>query len=220
MLNKAAKALQSASETRALLIGQNILNRVPDMFAEQFPGQKAIIVADDNTYAAAGFATSNLLRNAGITQENPYVFYDKDLHADFTHVEQLEKALFQANAIPVAVGSGTINDITKLAAHRINRQYMCVATAASMDGYTAFGASIIHRGNKQTFTCPAPQAVLADIEIIRNAPAELTASGYADLFAKIPAGADWILADELGIEVIEPTAWSIVQDGLQDALWQ
>jgi glycerol-1-phosphate dehydrogenase [NAD(P)+] len=87
-----------------------------------------------------------------------------------------------------------------------------------MDGYTAYGASIIYRGNKQTFTCPAPQAVLADIEIIRNAPAEMTASGYADLFAKVPAGADWILADELGVEAIEPTAWSIVQDGLHDAL--
>jgi len=146
------------------------------------------------------------------------VFTDPELYAEYSYIEQLESALFQTDAIPVAVGSGTINDLTKLAAHRARRQYACVATAASMDGYTAFGASITYRGNKQTFTCPAPQLVLADIEIIRKAPPELTASGYADLFAKIPAGADWILADELGVEAIDPTAWSIVQDGLRNAL--
>ena len=35
---------------------------------------------------------------------------------------------------------------------------MSVATAASMDGYTAFGAAITKEGYKQTMTCPAPRA--------------------------------------------------------------
>ena len=122
------------------------------------------------------------------------------------------------NAIPIAVGSGTINDLTKLASFEAGRRYMCVATAASMDGYTAFGASITYKGAKQTFNCPAPQACLADIDIIKNAPREMTASGYADLFAKITAGADWILAGSLGVEPIDTQAWSIVQDGLHSAL--
>ena len=91
-------------------------------------------------------------------------------------------------AIPVAVGSGTINDLTKLAAHRVNRPYMVVATAASMDGYTAYGASITASGSKQTFDCPAPRAVLADLEVIASAPPGMNASGYADLLAKIAAG--------------------------------
>jgi glycerol-1-phosphate dehydrogenase [NAD(P)+] len=235
-MSKVEQALKSARETRALQIGVNILNQFPRMFAEQFPGKKAIIVADTTTYEVAGKDVSEFLRNAGITQENPLVFTrkndlspgitqanplfytDSDFHAEYEYIEQLENALLKTDAIPVAVGSGTINDLTKLAAHQTGRPYICVATAASMDGYTAYGASIIYRGNKQTFTCPAPQAVLADIEIIRKAPPEMTASGYADLFAKVPAGADWILADELGVEAIDPTAWSIVQDGLHDAL--
>ena len=217
-MSKVEQALKSARETRALQIGVNILNQFPAMFAEQFPAKKAIIVADSTTYEVAGKATSEFLRSAGIVQEKPFVFTVADLHAEFQHIEQLESLLVQTDAIPVAVGSGTINDLTKLAAHRTGRPYICVATAASMDGYTAYGASIIYRGNKQTFTCPAPQAVLADIEIIRKAPAEMTASGYADLFAKIVAGADWILADELGVEAIDSTAWAIVQDGLHEAL--
>ena len=217
-MRKVEFALQSARETCALQMGINILNRFPVLFAEQFPAKKAIIIADRNTYKAAGKAASECLRSAGILQEEPFVFTEPDLSAEYTYIEQLENILTQTEAIPVAVGSGTINDLTKLAAYRTERQCFCIATAASMDGYTAYGSSIVYRGNKQTFTCPAPQAVLADIEIIRHAPPELTASGYADLFAKIPAGADWILADELGVEAIEPTAWSIVQDGLHEAL--
>ena len=215
---KIEQFLKSARETRALITGQNILNRAPEMFAEQFPGKKAIIVADTTTYEVAGKAVSDFFQSDGIGQEKPFVFMEADLHAEFTYIERLENVLAQTDAIPIAVGSGTINDLTKLSAYRTNRPYFCIATAASMDGYTAYGASIIYRGNKQTFTCPAPQAVLADIEIIRNAPAEMTASGYADLFAKVPAGADWILSDELGVEAIEPTAWSIVQGGLHEAL--
>ena len=217
-MSKVEQALKSASETRELQIGLNILNRVSTMFIEQFPGKKAVIVADTTTYDVAGKTVSEYLSNAGIAQDKPFVFLDPDLHAEYNYVEQLEQILAQTDAIPVAVGSGTINDLTKLATYHTNRPYCCVATAASMDGYTAYGASIIYQGNKQTFTCPAPQAVLADIEIIRHAPTEMTAAGYADLFAKIPAGADWILADELGIEAIDQTAWSIVQDGLQEAL--
>jgi len=130
----------------------------------------------------------------------------------------LDDILKMTDAIPVAVGSGTINDLTKLSSFRNNRPYLCVATAASMDGYTAFGASISFKGSKQTFSCPAPQAVFADIAIIRKAPAQMTASGYADLFAKVTAGADWILADALDVEPIDQCAWSIVQDGLKSAL--
>ncbi len=218
LMSKVTTALKSARETRALQIGSHILSQLPSMFSGQFPGRRAIVVADTTTFGVAGKAVSGYLCEAGIAQDEPFVFSDPDLYAEFRFVEQLETALSQTDAIPVAVGSGTINDLTKLAAYRTNRPYMCAATAASMDGYTAFGASITYQGAKQTFTCPAPQALLADIEIIRKAPAEMTASGYADLFAKITAGADWILSDELGVEAIDPTAWSIVQDGLQEAL--
>jgi glycerol-1-phosphate dehydrogenase [NAD(P)+] len=85
-----------------------------------------------------------------------------------------------------------------------------------MDGYTAYGASVNHEGSKQTFFCPAPLAVLADMEIIAQAPAELNAAGFGDLVAKAPAGADWLLADALGIEPVGREAWALVQDHLRE----
>ncbi len=211
-------ALAAASETKALRIGSGILSQVADLFTEQFPNQKAVIIADTITYEIAGEKVHQLFDEANIEQLTPFIFNDPHLYAEYAFVDQLVAFLNTNDAIPIAVGSGTINDLTKLAAHLTGRQYLCVATAASMDGYTAFGASITASGAKQTFNCPAPQACLADIDIISKAPAEMTASGYADLFAKITAGADWILADSLNVEAIDSKAWSIVQDGLHTAL--
>jgi glycerol-1-phosphate dehydrogenase [NAD(P)+] len=97
----------------------------------------------------------------------------------------LQTALAANQAIPVAVGSGTINDLTKLAAHRVGRPYIVAAIAASMDGYSAYGASITYRGSKQTFDCSASCAVVADLEVIAAAPPGTNAPGYADLPAKV-----------------------------------
>lgn len=218
MKNTVAEALASASETKALQIGSNILHRLPELFKEEFGEKRAIVVCDATTWNVAGSKVKDYLTSGGIPMEEPFVYDNPKPYAEFDNVLKLEEVLSKSNAIPVVVGSGTLNDLTKLASSRTNRQYLCVATAASMDGYTAYGASITYQGAKQTFSCPAPQAILADIEIIRQAPPLMTAAGYADLFAKVPAGADWILADALGIEPIDEKAWSIVQDGLKDAL--
>jgi glycerol-1-phosphate dehydrogenase [NAD(P)+] len=212
------EALGSARETKLLCLSENALTQTPEIFRRQFPGRTAVIISDPPAFAAAGAKVQAIMAAAGLAPAQPYLFTDPRLYAAYQFVEQLEDALRRHQAVPVAVGSGTINDLVKLAAHRVGRPYLSVATAASMDGYTAFGASITYRGAKQTFNCPAPQAVVADTDVIRGAPSPMTASGYADLLAKVTAGADWILADALGVEAIDPRAWSIVQGGLRDAL--
>ncbi len=213
-----ADALAAATDTAALEIGTDILDRVPSMFAAQFPDKRALVVADENTWRAAGEAVQSHLAAAGIRCDEPYIFTDPHLHAEWSFVEMLDARLAATDAIAVAVGSGTINDLCKLSSHHRGRPYMCVATAASVDGYSSFGASITYRDMKQTFTCPAPRAILADVGVMAKAPAEMTAAGYADLAAKIPAGAEWIIADFLGVEPIHDAAWHIVQDSLKESL--
>ena len=137
----------------------------------------------------------------------PYVFpAEPPLYAEYSNIEKLRDSLREHDAIPVAVGSGTLNDIVKRSAHECERPYMCVGTAASMDGYTAFGASIEKDGLKQTLSCPAPRAVVADLEVSKHAPEDMTASGYADLLGKVTSGADWLVADALEVEEIDPKA--------------
>ena len=207
------RALDAASDTRILAVDPGLRHDAARVFASAFGDASAVIVADPRTYAAAGKDVRESFRRAGRTQTEPFLF-GPDVHAEYAFVELLQKALAATPAIPVAVGSGTINDLTKLVAHRLGRQYMVVATAASVDGYTAYASSITYRGSKQMFDCPAPFAVLADLDVIVRAPREMNASGYADLLAKGVAGADWILAEAAGEEAIDPGAWATVQKGL------
>ncbi len=87
---------------------------------------------------------------------------------------------------------------------------MSVATAASMDGYTAYGASITHLGSKQTFDCPAPLVVVADLDVIAGAPPAMKAWGYADLLAKVTAGATGSWPMQSGWSESIRFIWSIV----------
>lgn len=212
------RALQGASETRLLEVGWHILNRAPVMARQLFGSRPVMIIMDQNTEKAAGQRVIGEFEASGLPVRPPFVLRDPDLYAEHRFVIQLENALKSHDAIPISVGSGTINDLVKLASFRQGRPYLSIATAASMDGYTAFGASITHEGSKQTFTCPAPIGVVADLEIISAAPVPMNASGYADLLAKITAGADWLLADALGVEALIPEAWDIAQNGLRAAV--
>lgn len=211
-----AKALAAASDTKSLELGHGAIARAADVLRDCLGGDAAAIVADANTWEAAGRRTTELLRDRGIATVEPILFDPKGLYAEYAHVERLRAAFSGHKAAPVAVGSGTINDLVKLASHQCGRPYLVVASAASMDGYAAFGASITRDGLKQTFACPAPRAVIADMDVLCRAPAELATAGYGDLAAKVTAGADWIVADELGVEPLVEPAWSLVQERLRD----
>lgn len=207
-----------ASQTKAVRLGKGVVSEVGELFRSQFPGRRAIVISTRQQYNMCGSEVEHSLAEAGVSMEEPLLFDSQLLSAEFMFVEAIDSVLLRTRAIPIALGAGSVNDLTKLSAYRTGKRYMCVATAASMDGYTAFGASVTCRGEKRDWECLAPKAVVADTNIISSAPSHLTAAGYGDLFAKVTAGADWILADALGIEPIHPTYWNIIHDSLQDAL--
>ncbi len=216
--NMVKDTLQRATDTRALKVGRGVIGECGEVFLSLFGQRKAIIVADTYTFSLAGSVVEKSLSEAGITLDTPFIFSSEGLIAEWSFVEQLDARLATTDAIAVAIGSGTINDLAKICSHHVQRGYMVVATAVSMDGYTAYGASIIKEGMKQSFPCAAPKGVIADTDIIATCPPQMIASGYADLLAKVPTGADWILADRLGVEPMDDVSFSLVQDGLREAL--
>lgn len=215
------QALKTATETKDIVFGTDVLDKTGELFARMFPGARVLVVADGNTFAAAGEAVVASLKAAGIEfAEEPYVFPGTPtLYAGYENVEKLREHIRPLeNTVVCSIASGTLNDIAKLASGELGRKYMNVCTAPSVDGYAAFGASISKDGFKITRSCPAPTALVADLRVIAAAPQRLIATGYGDLIEKIPAGADWILADELGIEPIDDYVWSLVQGPLRGAL--
>lgn len=214
---KIDESLKYATETKVFVLGEKVLGRTPAIFKEQFPGRDAIIVADKNTWRVAGEEVYEAMVAAGIKCFK-HIIEEDEFHADWEYVEEVETAMKSNGAIAVAVGSGTINDLCKCAAFRLKDKYMCVATASSVDGYSSSGAVITIDGLKQTVNSAAPVAIIADTVILANAPKEMTAAGYADLAAKVPAGAEWMIADLFGTEPIIPNAWHILFDVLDELL--
>ena len=209
------RALAEASTTRQVVLGTGVLGDVGRLVADAYPRRPALIVADERTFDLAGRAALASLQDAGHPALEPVIFpAEPTLRPDYQHVESV-RTMLQPSTVAVAVGSGTINDLTKRAAGEARLPYVVVATAASMDGYTASGAALVRQGVKQTFDCPAPEAVIADLDMLCQAPPSMTASGYGDLVGKVTAGADWLLADALGIEPIIPDVWQMVQGPLR-----
>ena len=212
-------ALAGAGQTKSVVMGVGVLDQTGATFAEYLPGRRAIIVADENTWGAAGPGVQESLRAAGIDLDEPVIFPGKPvLFADDAMVLRVRDILGATDASAVSVGSGSINDVVKNASDMLGRPYLSVCTAASVDGYTAEGAAITVQGVKSTVACRAPIAVVAPIDVMAAAPSRLTATGLGDLFEKVPAGADWLVADALGVEAVDWDVWDLVQGPLQDAI--
>lgn len=213
-----AFALSVCTDTRHFEMGRGAAGKAPAVFKEFFPGRKALILADVHTWPALGERVYGLFQEAGIAVDR-HIIMEEEFHAEWKYVEMVDALLDAApDAVLVSVGSGVINDLSKLSSHHHNQSYLTLPTAASVDGYSSFGASITYQGAKQTFSCPAPVAIVADIDVIAAAPAHMTAAGYADLAAKVPAGAEWMVADFVGKAPLHQDAWHLLQDHLDGFL--
>lgn len=215
-----SSAMRYAETTKELISERGAVRALIGALQRHFPTNSFLLVADENTWEVAGRRVEGLLRDAKLSIADIHIFSGKPmLEADYLYSVMLsERFLNSGDAIPIAIGSGTINDIVKLASHMASRPYVCVATASSVDGYASDGAAMLTDGAKMTHPCPAPTIIIGDDEIMATAPAILTASGYADLMAKIPAGADWIVADHLGEAPIDAISWELVQSRLRSYL--
>lgn len=215
------RGLEHADQTEVVEVGRGVLRRVGEIIRDSLcgNGETILVVADERTFAAAGEVVQTSLSAAGVRVADPLVFPGTPaLYAAYEHCETIRERLREAGALAVAVGAGTLNDLVKLASGELEQPYAVVGTAASMDGYTGFGAPMTRDGVKVTMPCPAPKVVLFDLDVAAEAPKAMVAAGYGDLSAKIPAGADWILSDAIGREPIHDLAWDLVQGGVAGAL--
>ena len=202
-------------DTECFVLGEGALVYLPELLRQEFPGRIPWIVADDNTWRAAGAGAQELLEKAELAPAKPYIFPGTPvLHPDFAYSQTLASVMPE-NCVPVAVGSGVINDLTKCASGLKKIPYCCVPTACSVDGFTSAGAALAVNHNKQTVKCPAPHAICADTAVMATAPAPMLSSGYADLLTKIVAGADWIIADATGEQAIRPDVWQMIQGNIR-----
>lgn len=202
-------------DTKISLVEKGCINRIGELFTEAFNHSSALLVSDENTLSVGGFAVLKSLEQRKIPVRQCCFPAEPMVYADEFSLAKLRESLRKDHSIIVVLGSGTLNDIAKRVSFELGRPYMVVATAPSVDGYTSYGAAVSINGFKQTLPCSAPYAVIADTDILCSSPMPMIASGFGDCMAKFTAGADWIVADLLGIQPIRKDVWDMVQTPLR-----
>ena len=211
-------AVRSAATTRDVRIAAGNLGCVPAVLRQTAPAERYVVVADEHTWKVAGKRVASLLASERLATCGPVMLTGEPRVKPSAETGRtLATTIKSGAALPIAVGAGVINDLVKYAAELAGTPYVCVPTAASMDGYAASGAALRDDGFKRTFACAAPVAIVADLAVIATAPPVMAGWGYGDLVGKLVAGADWIVADALGVEALNPGPFGMVQNNL--AAW-
>jgi len=118
--------------------------------------------------------------------------------ASFGAVEEvIEVAADESVGYLVGVGGGKVIDVTKMAAEDVGKGFVSVPTAASHDGIVSGRASIPEGDTRHSVAADPPLAVVADTEVLADAPWELTTAGCADIISNYTAVRDWQLANRL-----------------------
>ncbi len=150
-----------------------------------------LLVADENTFGAAGEKTicalgDKVTRKVVFSGASILVPNEDAIHRVSSNLEGID--------LIVGIGSGVIQDLCKYVSFESKVPYVVVATAPSMDGYASNGAAMITGGMKVTYPAGLPLAIVADTEVLRNAPIDMLKAGYGDILGKFSALNDWKLS--------------------------
>ncbi len=176
-------------QTKLSVIESGCLKNYKHYFEKCGISGNIVAVFDENTYKATADRHIEAFAEVILNPDN--------LHANEHGVDMLKSQLPQNADVLVAVGSGTIHDITRYCAYELDIPFVSCPTAASVDGFCSSVAAMTWHGCKKTLTAVAPTLVLADIDIIKNAPIHLAKSGFGDMVGKYIALTDWKIGNIL-----------------------
>ena len=186
-----------------------------DIFLNKVSDKRVSIIYDANTKPFALDIKEKILSRGAIITD---VFF---VDADFIPTSEkrdLAVKLSKGADYVLAVGSGSLNDLTKSVATILDVPCGVLATAASMDGYCSKGAALMYGGEKRTDVVKTPEDILIDLDIIKNAPKIMTAAGFGDIIGKYTCLTDWKLSNVINGESINEEAFSLMEKALNDCV--
>lgn len=181
---------------------------------------KAILIMDAQTRAAAGEQLAALLEKDNIHVQTIELLanHHGQVNADEAALVQVLVETPVDTDVLLAVGAGTIHDITRFCSQKLSIPFVSVPTAASVDGFTSKGAPLILRGVKQTIQTAAPVAVFADLDVLCAAPKPLTAAGFGDILGKFTSLLDWEISATVGGEPYNALAAKMTRHSLDTCI--
>lgn len=173
------------------LIEKGAVSKVAD-FVAKYGCHKPFLIADEASFGVAGEQVAKSLSDHGIIFSK-YIFPagpkpdEKAMGSAIMHYDP-------TCDIIIGIGSGVINDISKIVANVTGHPYIIVGTAPSMDGYASNSSSMERDGLKVSLPSKCANVVIGDIDILKNAPQRMLVSGLGDMLAKYVSICEWRLS--------------------------
>ena len=186
-------------DIQAIRVGSGVIQELPGILRD-LGASHIFLVADNYTYEAAGRQVEQLLDQAGLAYHKRVFQTETPLVPNEYALGSVLAAMTSQDDMLLAVGSGTLNDVTKYVSARTGVPYVIAATAPSMDGYASTVAPTILDGFKTTLPAVYPAAIVADVDILKDAPMPMLTAGFGDIIGKYTALADWRLSRDLNGE--------------------
>ena len=194
-------------ETKKVVVEYNALANFEQYMEDVgLAGKRRAVVYDTMVY--------QLTEGKHVKADQEIVLEAKGLRAEDTLIEEMMKQLDHPEVI-VAFGAGTIMDFGRYPAYKLGIPFVAIPTLASSDGFTANICSAILNGQKKSTPMCAPILVVADLDIIKGAPARLVASGINDILAKYISLTDWRIAHLVAGEYFCPTVAELAEHALK-----
>ena len=193
-------------ETKKVVVEYGAINNFERYMADVgLAGKKRAVIYDTVIY--------KLTEGKHIAADQEIVLEANGLRAEDTVIEEMMKKLDKPEVI-VAYGAGTIMDFGRYPAYKLGIPFVAVPTLASSDGFTANICSAILNGQKKSTPMCAPVLVVADLDIIKGAPARLVASGINDILSKYISLLDWKVSHLVAGEYYFPMVADLAQEAL------
>ena len=185
-------------------------NACEDLAALTEGYKNILLVADTNTYSVCGDKVKSAI-GAKITDT---LIYQRCgvLVPDEVAISEMDSRVTDVTDLIVGIGSGVINDLCKIVSFNHKLPYYIVATAPSMDGYASKGSALILDGMKVTLNADVPKAIIADTEVLANAPVDMIRAGYGDIIGKYSCLNDWKLSTLVNGEYMCERVWNTTYD--------
>jgi len=178
---------------RNVVVGHGVLDQTVEAIEDLHLSGRPLVVTSPTPGRVAGERVVELFDEAGTDPASHYID-----SASFGAVEEVIAAAEDVDAgYLVGVGGGKVIDVTKMVAEDVGVGFASVPTAASHDGIVSGRASIPEGDTRHSVAAEPPLAVVADTEILADAPWELTTAGCADIISNYTAVRDWQLANRL-----------------------
>lgn len=196
-------------EIKHVDIGSGVLSRLPERTK---PYRHILLVADENTYATCGAKAEAAL---GSKVEAAVIFPGAALLVPNERaIEAIQAKRTDSTDLLLGIGSGVVQDLCKYVSFAGGLPYHIIATAPSMDGYASKGAAMILGSMKVTVSTHVPEVILADLDILKDAPMALIQSGYGDILGKFSCLNDWKLSAAVNGEYFCQAIYDMTYDML------